>query len=33
MAGEVIGINSVKVASVGIEGMSYAIASTAPVPW
>ncbi len=26
MAGEVIGINSVKVASVGIEGMSYAIA-------
>lgn len=26
MAGEVIGINSVKVASIGIEGMSYAIA-------
>lgn len=26
MAGEVIGINSVKVASVGVEGMSYAIA-------
>ena len=26
MAGEVIGINSVKVASIGVEGMSYAIA-------
>jgi len=26
MAGQVIGINSVKVASIGIEGMSYAIA-------
>ncbi len=26
MAGEVVGINSVKVASIGIEGMSYAIA-------
>lgn len=32
MAGEVIGINSVKVASIGIEGMSYAIASDGAKP-
>jgi serine protease Do len=32
MAGEVIGINSVKVASVGVEGMSYAIATNGARP-
>jgi len=32
MSGEVIGINSVKVASLGVEGMSYAIASDGTKP-
>jgi serine protease Do len=32
MAGEVIGINSIKVAQVGVEGMGYAISSKVAIP-
>jgi serine protease Do len=32
MAGEVIGINSVKIAEVGVEGMGYAISIYEAVP-
>lgn len=32
MAGEVIGINSVKIAEVGVEGMGYAISINEAVP-
>jgi serine protease Do len=32
MAGEVVGINSIKVAQVGVEGMGYAISSQTAIP-
>jgi serine protease Do len=32
MSGEVVGINSIKVAQVGVEGMGYAISSQAAIP-
>jgi serine protease Do len=32
MQGEVIGINSVKIASIGVEGMGYAISINEAIP-